>query len=542
MGDSAEKGPRGWRAMGTRPQRRTAAVSLLGVARRPCRLTVLAALAAFAILAALTRPAAADPVDRLAQHVQIGLTTSGANVQIAMIGGLIANERILDQLDTNHDGQVSPAEERAYADRLLQDLSVTLDDRPVPLAAGDLHLTVPPVKDFHLGLAPLVVAFRVPFPQSHAPTSHILTIRDDYLTDMSDYPVAVQTAAGATVTSAPLPSRIARVAFRLDPAAAGAGDDTAVATTAWGGSGVIGRAKAALERPKTPALLLSLIGIFLVMGALHALQPGHGKTLVAAYLVATGGTARDAMALAGIVTFTHTISVFALGLATLAASEFFLPSRVVPVLGVVSGLLVVGMGANMLRGAVHRARRATSPTHHHHHHDHAHPHDPPHSHDQDHDHDHLHHPSPMTHHPDHDHAGLSDAEHARLHLAEIERARGHGRGVSVRSLVTLGVSGGIAPCPDALAILLLAVGINQFALGMLAIVAFSFGLAGVLVAFGLAVALAGPFWQRLRHRRSPSSRLGGGLTRLATLSPLLSAVVVLLLGLAMLWRSASVGL
>ncbi|MGH2535457.1 MAG: sulfite exporter TauE/SafE family protein [Thermomicrobiales bacterium] len=110
-------------------------------------------------------------------------------------------------------------------------------------------------------------------------------------------------------------------------------------------------------------------------------------------------------------------------------------------------------------------------------------------------------PSPVTHHHQHhDHDHLTEEEHARLHLAAVEAATvgsGEGRRVSKRSLVALGVSGGMAPCPDALAILLLAVGINQLAFGMLAIVAFSLGLAGVLVAFGLAIALAGPVWSRL---------------------------------------------
>jgi ABC-type nickel/cobalt efflux system permease component RcnA len=175
------------------------------------------------------------------------------------------------------------------------------------------------------------------------------------------------------------------------------------------------------------------------------------------------------------------------------------------------------MGVFMLRGAVGRHRRRGTA----------------------HAHVHVHVHGQRAH--AHDHAALSDEAHARLHLADVQRAVGGppgspGRGVSSRSLLTLGVSGGLAPCPDALAILLLAVGINQLALGMLAILAFSLGLAGVLVGFGLAVALAGPVWSRF-------GRVGHGhrFGRLMTLSPVLSGAVVVLLGVAMVWR-ASTGL
>src|SRR5262249_7658080 len=141
----------------------------------------------------------------------------------------------------------------------------------------------------------------------------------------------------------------------------------------------------------------------------------------------------------------------------------------------------------------------------------------------------------------HHHHHLSEDEHARLHLEEALAARR--QSVDRRGLVALGVSGGLTPCPDALAILLLAIGINQAGFGMLAILAFSLGLAGVLVAFGLAIALAGPFWTRARQaaaaRGGFGSRLNAAFGRLIAVSPLLSAVVVLLLGLAMIWRAGA---
>src|SRR5690242_3165505 len=82
-------------------------------------------------------------------------------------------------------------------------------------------------------------------------------------------------------------------------------------------------------------------GVAFVLGAVHALSPGHGKTIVAAYLVGSHGTPRHAIFLGGMVTFTHTISVFLLGITTLFLSRFILPEKIVPVLGVISGVSIV---------------------------------------------------------------------------------------------------------------------------------------------------------------------------------------------------------
>jgi ABC-type nickel/cobalt efflux system permease component RcnA len=333
----------------------------------------------------------------------------------------------------------------------------------------------------------------------------VLAVRNGYLINRTTYRIDVISHDGAEATDQSWPDSIMRVAFTADPSVAPSGNsDAERAAREWSGSGVIAKARKALEHEKTPAFMVTLLGIFALMGALHAIQPGHGKTLVAAYLVATGGAPRDAFMLAGIVTFTHTISVFALGLATLAASELFLPSKVIPVMGAISGLLVAAMGVTMLRGAL---RRRSAGSHEHHHDNHH-----------------------------HDHAQLTEEEHARLHLEEALAVR---RGVPRKSLITLGISGGMAPCPDALAILLLAIGMNQAGLGMLAIVAFSAGLAAALVAFGLAVSLLGPAWSRAKSQATGGSRLSTAFGRFATAAPMVSAAIVLLLGLAMTWRSIS---
>jgi nickel/cobalt transporter (NicO) family protein len=181
-------------------------------------------------------------------------------------------------------------------------------------------------------------------------------------------------------------------------------------------------------------IVLLLLTAF-AWGALHALSPGHGKAMVAAYLIGARGTARHAVALGATVTVTHTAGVFALGVVALALSEYVLPEDLFPWLNLVSGLLVLAVGTAVLR------RRVRHHHHHHHSHSHAHDHAPP------------------------------------------ER-------LSWRGLIAMGASAGLIPCPSALVVLLGAIAQGQIALGMLLIVAFSVGLAATLTALGLAVVLA----------------------------------------------------
>jgi ABC-type nickel/cobalt efflux system permease component RcnA len=479
-------------------------------------------LALIALWLAFTpaQTASAHPLDQLTQHMLVSLRSDRVDVSVAIGGGLMANGLVLTQLDPDDDETINAAELDAWLTRWLGTLQVYLDGAPVAIGRADLTAEPPPVEDFFFGFTPIVLSFSVPLPADVA-GEHLLAIRNDYLIDRTVFRMDVTTDLGAELREQTWPGASIRLAFFTDPAIASIGDgDAAEAAREWGKSGVLAEARELLEHERTPGFLLLLIGVFAFMGGLHAIQPGHGKTLVAAYLVATGGTPRDAFVLAGIVTFTHTISVFALGLATLGASELFLPSTVIPVMGVISGLLVAGMGVLMLRGALRRRRTSAAVHEHNHSHDHS----------DHHHHDHGHH--------GHDHARLSDEEHARLHLEEALAVRSR---LSRRGLVTMGVSGGLAPCPDALAILLLAIGMGQAAMGMLAIVAFSAGLATILVAFGLGVALAGPFWTRLRARGGEGGRASRAFNRFATTAPIVSAAIVLVLGLVMTWRSVTLG-
>jgi nickel/cobalt transporter (NicO) family protein len=221
-------------------------------------------------------------------------------------------------------------------------------------------------------------------------------------------------------------------------------------------------------------LLLAAFG----WGAVHALSPGHGKAMVAAYLVGTRGSTRDAVLLGATVTVTHTAGVIGLGAVALGLSAWILPEQLYPWLTLLSGLLVVSVGAAVLRGRLRGLGHA---------HSHPHPHGHAHSHDHDHDH--------------HDHTD--------------PRARR-------RSLLALGASAGLIPCPSALVVLLGAVAQHRIGLGLVLIVAFSAGLAATLTGLGIAVVHAGRVLARLP--------VPG---RLAAAVPAVSAALIVVVGLAL---------
>ena len=216
------------------------------------------------------------------------------------------------------------------------------------------------------------------------------------------------------------------------------------------------------------------------LGAVHALSPGHGKTIVAAYLVGSRGTPRHAIFLGAMVTFTHTISVFLLGLVTLYLSQYVLPEKITPVLGAISGVSIVWIGALLFIKRLKAARAHGHAHHHHHDHDHAHPHDHAHHH-----HEHAHHHHDHAHPHAHDHGVLVHDHgdgHVHSHVPEGE--------ITLGSLIALGASGGLVPCPSALVLLLSAIALGRIGLGLLLLTAFSLGLAGVLMGIGLVVLYA----------------------------------------------------
>lgn len=234
-------------------------------------------------------------------------------------------------------------------------------------------------------------------------------------------------------------------------------------------------------RESDPAFLATALALAFFFGAVHALTPGHGKTLVAAYLVGSRGRLADALYLGGIVTATHTVSVFALGLITLYASTRIAVERIFPWLALLSGALVLVIGACLLW------RRLGGG------HGHAHEH---------------------NHTAGHSHAGPPGFALSHSH--------------SHAGLFSLGVSGGLVPCPEAMVVLMLSISMGRLGFGLLLLTSFTLGLAAVLMAIGSAMVLAGGRFTAAQPESAWTRRL-----------PILSAAVVTILGFWMTWEAAA---
>lgn len=238
----------------------------------------------------------------------------------------------------------------------------------------------------------------------------------------------------------------------------------------------------------------------LLWGAGHALTPGHGKAIVGAYLVGARSSAWHALYLGITVTITHTLGVFFLGLIAVFASRYILPEDLYPYLGVVSGIIVLTLGASMVWRRIRPKR--------HDHHDHHHSHD--HHDDHHHGHDHMHH------HHDHHH------DHGHTHLPP----GADDTPVTWKSLLGLGISGGLLPCPSALVLLLTAVALNRPGLGMILVLFFSLGLAGVLTVVGLLFVKGSRILKGL-----------SGFEKAAGYLPVASACLIMVIGIAITYES-----
>ena len=378
--------------------------------------------------------------------------------------------------------QAGTIDVRQYARRIAGGAEVTVDGRPARLVAGATALAHPPGAG---GLRTTRLEVVLAGPRLHGATdvryrdtnyadrigwkeivvgTDVRSISDElraYPKDLLQSPLDV-TSVTARLT--PEPGQSSPPALRLGPSLRAA-DRVADA----GFARLIGRSHLGFW------IVLASLAAALFWGAAHALSPGHGKTIVTAYLVGQRGTPRHAALLGLIVTATHTAGVFALGLVTLLLSRFVVPDHLYPWLNLTSGVLVVGIGAAVL-AARWRHRRV---------------------HRQGHGHDHPH---------GHGHAP--------------------GERISARSLVAVGISGGLLPCPSALVVLLAAISLHRLAFGFVLIVAFSAGLALSITGVGLAAVLAKRAFRRLSFEG-----------RIVSLLPALSALVIVVAGVAMTVRA-----
>jgi len=440
-----------------------------------------------AVLAALLAPAAAaaHPLgDYSVNHLaEIGVSADRVDVRYVLDRAEIASVPLRGQ----SDAEVLAGVEEEVEGRLV----LEADGRRVPLAVTGSRLTRPPGR---AGLpttraeltlrAPVADAARVVLRdgtyRGRIGWKAIVAKPGEGTAVVADVPATDPTGGlrryPADRLSSPADVRTATLQIAPGEGTLDARGSDAAPVASGGGRGGDPLTDAFSEAAAGRGALLLLLALAFGWGALHALSPGHGKAMVAAYLVGTRGTPRHAVALGGIVTVTHTAGVFALGAVALALSATVLPEDLLPWLELTSGLLVLGVGAAVLR------RHLRHWTAHRHAQDHHHGHD----HDHDHDHGHSH--------------------------APPER-------ITSRGLLAMGAAAGLIPCPSALVVLLAAVAQGEMALGLALIVAFSAGLAATLTGLGLAVVYAGRAMGRLPVPRGVVSAL-----------PALSAVAIVGVG------------
>ena len=403
-------------------------------------------------------------------------------------------------LDRNRNGALDPEERDAYLGRapgeLARELALTVDGTAVPLAPRAQSLELPAGAG-GLPTLRLEVFLTAPLPEHPG----ALEFRDRNFAGRAGWrEVVADAGAGLALADSSVPRVDRSQALRAYPAdllqsppqvsearfriTSGSAAPLAPATPAGAlvGAKRFGDRMTELVGTSEPlglGLVLTSLLVAALLGALHALGPGHGKTIVGAYLIGTRGTARHALFLGLVVTATHTLGVYLLGFATWGASAWVVPERLFPWISVLSGLLVIGIGASLVRSRLEVALGEHADPHHHHDHDHGHSHLPP------------------------DVLGW-------------------------RGLLALGVSGGLLPCPSALVVMLAAISLGRIGFGLVLIVAFSAGLAGVLGAIGLVFVYARSWFARLPVHG-----------RFARYLPVASALVISVAGLLIVANALS---
>jgi len=410
------------------------------------------------------------------------------------------------KIDANGDGAVDDAESTAYLDievpTFLKQLHLTIGGNPVDLKPVSNELTFP---EGQAGLS--LLRLRLVLAPAHGPLltpeMQSIAFRNDFATDRLGWREIVVThgtgigldgidvpAADASNELRSYPQDLLKnpldqrqisfgAALTAGPAAVGydnfvAGKPAANSTANRPGGGASGAHFAALLNRSESTTLGLVVTLLMAMlwGAAHALSPGHGKTIVGAYLVGSRSTPRHAAFLGLAVTITHTAGVIALGMVTLFASNYILPERLFPWISVVSGLTVCALGLWTFWTRMHGGPA-------------------------------------LGHHHEHEHDGVhvhSHGGHTHSHLPPGGLDNDHR--VTWRSLLALGISGGILPCPSALVVLLGSIALGRVGFGLALVVAFSLGLASTLTLLGLAFLFAGNFLDsRLSGRQRTVSLL-----------------------------------
>lgn len=469
--------------------------NISGLTLRCCvSMLALCALMLISILQAI-----AHPLGNFSFNHFVRIETGTDRVKIRYVVDLaeVPTFQEAQKADTDQNGSLSEAELATYLESVTQGylsgLKLTADETPVALQLQDKHIGQ---TTGAAGLMTLRMVFDLAGDWVASANSRLIFQntnlaeragwREIVVTPMFGTTVFDSTAFGSamtdelkaypeellaaplnetktewSVTRGPVPASAKPLTLRDGKPAAAARDRFAELIT--------------VEKLTPTVIVIGLLLAF-VLGGAHAMSPGHGKTVVGAYLVGSRGTFKHAAFLGATVTITHTIGVFMLGLVTLFASQYILPEKLFPVLSFISGALVVVIGASLFSKRLSALIGLR--------------------------HDH-------NHHHGHSHEGDPQASHTHLPPGDI----------SWRNLLALGISGGIMPCPSALVLMLSAISFNRVGYGLILILAFSLGLASVLTAVGLAFVYGG----KILDKATAS-------THWMKVLPIISALVITILG------------
>lgn len=415
-------------------------------------------------------------------------------------------------IDTDNDGEVSFVESNRYslekAEELSRSLYLKIDGSRTDLTIESLELVFPPGQG-GLNTMRLVIDYSADVPGDVKGDGYNLDYRDDNFTQKIGWKeLVIQPSEGLNLRSSTAPTfSISKelTEYPKDMLTSPPGLLDAQATIEFGPmtqraetqqidaveeqAAISSNALSSLisaDKLSLPVIVLALL-VAGGLGAVHAMTPGHGKTIMAAYLVGTRGTAFQALILGGTVTITHTIGVLALGMIVLYASTLIAPEAVYSWLSLASGVIVLGIGGWLLFTYLRqRADSQSEHEHSHHHHGHSHDPEPP--------------------------AGAN-----RLKMTWT-------------TLTALGITGGLVPSASALVILLAAISLQRIGFGIVLILAFGIGMAGVLSGIGLALVYVRTAVERIQAK----NRFLGVAARFM---PLATALVVLGSGLFMSARS-----
>ncbi|MDQ6794607.1 MAG: hypothetical protein M3067_07310 [Chloroflexota bacterium] len=534
-------------------------------ARRRLR-TLAAVVASFAALVLVPPVAFAHPLGNFTinHYAGVRVAVDAISLDVVIDEAEIPTFTERQRIDTDGDGQVSDAETEAErqitCSRLAPNLRLTVDGIPAPLTAVAAGLSFPAgagglqtmriVCEFAAPLGhPLAAGTAIHLADTSSPGrigwreivvgGDGATIAGDglagpsvsgrlthYPQDLLSVPLAMGDAVfsaspGGPASAAPCIADAFRLTLAPTAHSAGFGCGSAPAASAApavatvpGGVGAEISGLLKTEDLTPPILILSLVTA-MALGAAHALTPGHGKTIMAAYLVGTRGTARHALALGLTVTLSHTIGVLALALVILAL-RLVTPESYNHVTGILSGIVVIGIGvwlffrqlpllrARLAQRAETRAHAREDP------HGHEHPDEHVHRHVYEHVYEHG--PGALDPARMHSHGGV---RHSHIPVTDTP--------LTWRTLFALGLFGGLVPSINALIILLATLATGRAAYGLVLVVAFGAGMAIVLGGIGLGLVYASRFMER-----GPRSSLFGGIVGWA---PAFTAVIILIVGI-----------